>query len=652
MGLAYFRMKDYEAAIGSYKKAIELNANFETFWNNLAVALRANNNKTESIAASREAIRINSRDARAHLNLGNTLRQCGKVDKAADSFVKAIAINPAYCEAHVSLARIYAATGKLKEAVASYREAIKHKPDNPEIHNALGKIYADLYYLNEAHITLTEALRLKPDFIEAISNLGDVYQRSGQTTQAIKKYEQGLSLKPGDINLLGQLGRAYLESGETAAAICNFRKIIEIEPNNKWGHSQLLFSMHYNPDHDSEIIFNEHRSWAAKHAELYDNNKLTFIEYNKDPDKRLKIGYLSSDFRNHSVAYFLEPFLTHHNKGNFEIFCYSGVLNPDEFTLRFKSLVPHWVSIVGLSPDQIASRIRDDKIDILIDLAGHTNTTSMPVLALKPAPIQISYLGYPHSTGLPTIDYRLTDAYADPPGKSEKWHTEKLIRLQPTVWCYRPPIKTCRVSSLPALNNRVITFGSFNTLPKINIEIIKLWSRILASVPESRLLLKAKCLADQIIQERLTKRFQEFGINKNRIILYPQVVSKIQHFEHYHEVDISLDPYPYNGTTTICEAIWMGVPVITLEGEAHVSRTGVSLLNQVGLEHLIAKTPKEYVHIACSLALDIDSLIELRKTLRERMKSSPLMNERAFTNKLEASYREIWYKWVKISPEL
>ncbi len=334
----------------------------------------------------------------------------------------------------------------------------------------------------------------------------------------------------------------------------------------------------------------------------------------------------------------MEPILEHHDKEQLEIFCYAFVSNPDETTDRLKLLTEHWRSIENLTIEEIVKRIHDDRIDLLVDLAGHTFNNQLLVFAHKPAPVQLSYLGYPNTTGLTTIDYRLTDAFADPPSKTETIYTEKLIRIEPTAWCYRPMVSTPAVSELPAKENDFITFGSFNMFYKLNIKVLILWAQLLNQFAGSRLSLKAKSLADSAVRKDIIKQFADFGITEGRISLKPYE----QHLENYFGIDIALDPFPYNGTTTTCEALYMGVPVITLEGKTHRSRVGVSLLNQVGLQHLVAKNEEDYVSIASSLASDLGALSNLRKSLRSRMEKSPLMNEVGFTRGLENAYREMW----------
>ncbi len=402
-------------------------------------------------------------------------------------------------------------------------------------------------------------------------------------------------------------------------------------------------TLHYVPNPDNNSIYEKHCAWAKKYTAATLNNRTFHNEC--DPEKELRIGYVSPDFRAHSVAYFLEPILANHDKKSIRIYCYSAVVSPDETTERFKDLTHSWKSIVGLSDDDVASCIFNDQIDILVDLAGHTGNNRLLIFSRKLAPVQVSYLGYPNTTGLSTIDYRLTDAFADPPGSTDEWYTEKLVRVDPTTWCYRPSFRTPEIDKLPVLKKGHITFGSFNAFYKLNEIVFALWEKFLRELPTSQLFLKSRSLADPVIREKIFERFQASGISQERITLNQRESSHQRHLERYHEVDIALDSFPYNGTTTTCEALYMGVPVITLEGKDHRSRVGVSLLNQVQLQHLIARNEEEYVEIACSLASKVADLAELRNNLRARMEASPLMDEAGFTQGLENTYREMWQKW-------
>ena len=347
------------------------------------------------------------------------------------------------------------------------------------------------------------------------------------------------------------------------------------------------------------------------------------------------------------MAFFLEPILSTHDRVEFESVCYSDVKQPDAVTGRLRALAGEWRDIRGRSDDQVAELVRRDRIDILVDLAGHTAGNRLLVFARKPAPVQVTYLGYPNTTGLTSIDYRITDECADPTGAADRLHTEKLVRLKNGFLCYLPPEESPEVSPTPVLRNGTVTFGSFNQLPKLSNEVVRIWAATLSRVPGSRLLLKAHGFSNEETRSRFRERFAEHGITPDRLELRCDVPSTRSHLELYGEVDVALDPFPYNGTTTTCEALWMGVPVIAWAGPTHRARVGVSLLTGLGLAEWIAESRERYVELAVELAGDPARLDRIRHGLRDRMRQAPLMDGAGFTRGLEQAYREMWRSWVR-----
>jgi predicted O-linked N-acetylglucosamine transferase (SPINDLY family) len=336
------------------------------------------------------------------------------------------------------------------------------------------------------------------------------------------------------------------------------------------------------------------------------------------------------------------PLLKAHNHQEVEVFCYADLKSPDQTTATIKQLCDHWRPITGLTDETVARQIRDDAIDILVDLAGHTSGNRLRVFAYQPAPVQITWLGYPNTTGMPVMDYRLTDDIADPQDLEDAYHSETRIRLPEGFLCYEPPETAPDVNRLPVCTTDGITFGSFNSLPKINETVIALWAHILCQVPGSRLMLKSKRLADKTTRQRYRNLFLCHDIGSDRVYLLPWAASTAGHLAVYHEVDIGLDPFPYNGTTTTCEALWMGVPVITLRGHRHSGRVGASLLTRLGLTELIADSQAQYVRIAKQLASDIDGLEKYRSGMRPRMGASALMDKGSFAGSMENTFRHIW----------
>jgi predicted O-linked N-acetylglucosamine transferase (SPINDLY family) len=347
------------------------------------------------------------------------------------------------------------------------------------------------------------------------------------------------------------------------------------------------------------------------------------------------------------VAFFFEPLLMAHDRSAVEIFCYSDAVRPDDVTARLQRHADHWRDVAGQSDEQFIAQVRADRIDILVDLAGHTAGNRLRAFAARPAPVQVTYLGYPNTTGVPAVDYRFTDALADPPGEADTLYTEKLIRLPRCAWCYRPPDPSPHHNPLPAQESGAVTFGSFNMPAKLSEETLDLWSQLLAAVPNSKLMLKFAALSEQSMRDHFARLFAARGVAESRLILRGRDEAVKHHLRSYHEIDIALDTFPYHGTTTTCDALWMGVPVVTLIGNAHVSRVGASLLNAVGLDDLVTTTREQFIATAAALAGDLPRLAKLRSTLRGVMQKSPLMDAAGLAREIERSYREIWQQSVR-----
>lgn len=431
------------------------------------------------------------------------------------------------------------------------------------------------------------------------------------------------------------LGSVQVYQGRVEAGIRTFRRTIRLDPGNIKAHSNLLLSMNYAQDCSQEVLFRESRRWDELHGAF-----AAPVESTPSSRSRIRIGYISPDFRRHSVGYFLMPLLEKHDHTKFEIFCFSDVGAPDDVTRQMMALADGWRDISGLGNDEVETVIREVAPDILVDLAGHTGQViRLPLFARRLAPVQVSWLGYPNTTGLQSMDYRLTDEVADPIERpSDRFCTEKLIRLADGFICYRPPGEAPAVAPLPALTNGYITFGCFNMLPKIQDVMISAWCDILHKTPNSRLILKNHYLRDIPTAQRLSRKFAHYGIKNDQLLLLSSDPDTASHLAHYNQVDIALDTFPYNGTTTTCEALWMGVPVITRYGDSHASRVGTSICAMLGHEEFSAETNDDYRDISCRLATDIGFLDTIRKTLRKKMLQSTLCDELSFVRRIEAFF--------------
>ncbi len=493
--------------------------------------------------------------------------------------------------------------------------------------------------LNEAQAIYQRLLNENPDHADALQLLGAIAHQSGRHGEAVALIRRSLSIAPSGKQALNNLGEALRATGQIEESVAAFRQALYVDPAYAKAHSNLLLTLHFLPEMDGKTLRREHEQWAAAHAAQFAGVADLHARDN-DPTRALRIGYLSPDLRRHSVGYFIEPILEHHDADRFTTVCYSSdPRGGDDVTERLRRHANRWRDVSRASDAEVANTIRLDQIDILVDLTGHMAKNRLLVLARKPAPVQVTYLGYPNGTGMPQVDYRLTDAIADPPANDGDY-VEKLVRLPGCAWCYRPPENSPPVGDAPPmLRNGHVTFGSFNKFPKISPPLLKLWAKVLAMVPGSKLLVKAKSLGDPSTQAIARRAFDAAGIPADRITLTGWQEDTAGHLATYDRVDVALDTFPYNGTTTTCEALWMGVPVVTQTGATHVSRVGASLLSVVGFGDLVATSPRQYVDLAVALARDSSRLTELRQTMRQRMRTSPLMDAATFTRNLEAAYR-------------
>jgi len=643
LGIVMQSQGRFDDAVRCYQEALALNPDFTEARMNLAIALQSRGNLAGAIEEYRVVLRLRPGLVTAHFKMGLALYHQGEFDAAVASYRKAIHLRPGIAEGYNNLGLALGSQGNLDEAIRQYRRAIQIRPDYAEAHGNLGTALRDQRKLGEAEESYREAIRLKPDCAELEGNLGAILRDQGRLGEAVACYRRALHLNPYYPQGHNNLGGALRDQGRIEEAIASFQKEMESRPALPFVHSNLLLTLHYNDAIDPIQLFSHHREWARQHTVPRSKGTLVYPN-DRSPNRRLRIGYVSPDFRMHSVAYFLEPVLSVHDSDTCEVVCYSNVIAPDPVTDRLRGLSDRWRSIVGLSDERVADLIQGDRIDILVDLAGHTANNRLSVFAQRPAPVQVTYLGYPNTTGLPAMDYRITDEWADPAGRTEHLHTEELVRLPEGFLCYRPPEEVPGVSTLPALNTGYVTFGSFNDRAKITPGVVKRWSAILESVPGSRLILKTRALNDEGTRQALREMFSENGVDPQRIELIGYLPFE-EHLRLYNRIDIGLDTFPYHGTTTTCEALWMGVPVITLAGETHVSRVGVSLLSRMGLPELIAGSSEEYREKIVRLAGDPDRLRDLRAHLRPLMIESPLTDAARFTRSLEKAYRKMWKRW-------
>ncbi len=542
-------------------------------------------------------------------NLGLALQASGSAEEALTEFRAALRLSPGMASAGNSLTTLLNARGRHEEAVEAFQAALQARPNDGAIYNNLGITETARGHFAAAERALERALELLPHSGEAYANLGGLLRDSGRIDEAIAAYRQALERTP------------------TLQTL--------------W--SDLLMTLHYHPTLAAQEIEREHRIWAEKVAA-----PLTALaaapQNDRSPDRRLRIAYISADFREHPIAYFMAPILRAHDRNQFEVFCYGDLRRPDQVTERLRASVENWREIQASEDDaRIAQRIRADQIDVLIDLGSHTAGNRLLTFAHRAAPVQISYLGYCAPTGLPAMDWRVTDAIIDPEQGAASG-AEKLLRLDRAFCAYCPPSPAPDVTSLPAAAAGHVAFGALCTLAKVTEPVIALWAKVLLAVTGSKLLIRARGL-DEETGARFCATFAQFGIAPERLLLLNHAALP-EYLATFGRVDIELNPFPYSAHTTTCHALWMGVPVVTLTGQGPLSRVSASVLTAVGLSELIAATDAEYVKIAAALATDMSRLAELRASLRERLQSSPLLDGEDMTRTLEAAYRKAWRTWV------
>uniref|UniRef100_A0A7C4RUE6 protein O-GlcNAc transferase n=1 Tax=Desulfatirhabdium butyrativorans TaxID=340467 RepID=A0A7C4RUE6_9BACT len=601
-GMILYARKQFERAVDLIQRAIRLKPNEPMFYYNLGATLHELGCWEEAEAAYRKALSLRPDYAEVYSNLGNTLKSKGKFTEAIASLKRAIELKPDFADAYCNLGAALAAMDATQEAEACYQKALAFQPRSLQTWHNYGNLFRDRDRFAEAHMCFKTALEIDPSRPESLNNLGQILMLQGDAVESLRYVKAAWDLKPD-----------YWAAG-----------------------SNWLLGLHYPGTVSEEDIFSAHRQWAKRVMDAYPV-VTTAYDCSQRADDRIHIGYVSADFRTHSVAYFIEPILTHHDRSRFHITAYSDTEKEDETTDRLRGLVDSWKQTSYMKDETLIETIRRDGIDILVDLGGHTAGNRLVMFARKPAPIQVTYIGYPDTTGLDTMDYRITDAWADPPGMTDLWHTETLVRLKSGFLCYRPSDHAPEVGASPFDANGYITFGSFNNLAKVSDTILHAWAKILALVPNSRLLLKARPLKDPQVCENVLQRLQRVGIDPHRVVLQGALSHK-EHLARYGEVDIALDTFPYHGTTTTFEALWMGVPVVTASGKTHVSRVGCSILHRIGMEELIASSLDAYVAKATELALDTRRLVLLRQGMRHRIRASTLIDGRSVTGSLEEAY--------------
>ncbi len=589
----------------------------------------------------RQAIALAPEQPTFHSSLGNALAALGRTEEAVAAYRRATQLKPDYTDAHNNLGIALGNLGRWDEAIAAYQRALQCKPDHAEAYSNLGIVLAIQGRLDEASAAYRRALQIRPDYAEARSNLGIVLNNQGRLDEAAAEFQRALQIRPNYSEAQNNLAIVCKDTGRLDEAIVCYRRATIAEPANSGAHSNLIYTLHFHPAHDGASIAEEHRRWERAFAEPLQKYHRPHVN-SLDPERRLRIGYVSPDFRNHVICHFLTPLLEAHEHAAFEIFCYASVMRPDGITGRMKKTADVWRDVLGVPDEALAERIREDKIDILVDLTQHMADNRLRAFACKPAPVQVAWLGYPGSTGLSAMDCRLTDAHMEPEGATWSESVETPVRLPDSWFCFNPVDEYPEPGALPALRAGHVTFGCLNNPCKVNEAVLERWAGVMRAVEKSRLLLQCP---EGETQARVRQWFEAHGIAAERLELVARTPTRGEFLKLFDRLDVALDPFPYNGGTTTCEALWMGIPVLTLPGEGIVSRIGLSILMACGMPEFVAQTEEEYVRLAASLAADLPRLVELRATLRARMKASAFMDGPRFAKNVEHAYRAMWRAW-------
>ena len=632
----------YQEAGRSYRAGLSISPRVAAAHNNLGASLRHLSRDQEALACFEDALRIDPKLGDAHANLADMLRSRGSVDKAIEHYRAAAELQGDAVRCRRSLGQLLLDENRTDEALQCYREVLTLEPESARSQWEFGNVLVAAGRVDEAIERLQQAARLDPEDSNVQVNLGYALNESKRFEEAKQCFRRALTLAPELAEAHNNLGGVLQMQGELRPAMQAYEHALKLAPNQFYVRSNYLTCLNYHSEAVPEEVFEQHRRWSELLASTMTPGGAAQAQ-RPDPDRRLRIGYVSADFRFHSVAFFIAPMLEQHDREHFEITCYAHVAKPDANTDRIKALSDNWRDISSLGDAEVAAWVRRDAIDILVDLSGHTVGNRLSVFAERPAPVQVTYLGYPNTTGLGSMDYRLVDVLTDPPGRSDELHSEELVRLDEVFLCYQPlesspDLRESRASDAGA----GITFASFNELLKVTPATVSAWCDILARTPGSNLIIKGTTLEDDGTRRLVIDRFVEHGLDPGRLQLVGRTPTLEEHLELYNKVDIALDTFPYNGTTTTCEALWMGVPVVSQSGGVHASRVGLSMLSSVGLDDLVADNGQDYVATAVSLAADHERRLRIREGLRDRMRGSALMDAQGHTRRIESAYREMW----------
>ena len=644
LGNAQGDLSQHADAIASYDRILHIeNHNCEAILNR-SVSLMELGQLDKAEEGFHRVLGMEPSSAEAHSNLGLVLKKRGEFESAVERFHQAIALRADFCDAHMNLGTVLHALGRFDAALTSYKRAVELQPGYALAYSNYGTAFQSLGKLDMAEKCYVRALGINPLLSVAHNNLGILYSFSDRLEASIASYLRAIHIEPGYADAYANLGAALKDAGRLDEALTYLRRAIELDRDCVVAHHNLLFVQTYLADYPADVMF----SGAKLFGEMATRAATRFTHWPNpiDVGRKLRVGFVSGDLSDHPVGCFVEGVfgaLKSQFSDRLELIAYPSRTRDDFLSRRLQICCHEWHPVAGLSDKALAQKIQSDRIDILIDLSGHTAHNRLMMFAWKPAPVQATWLGYLATTGLTEMDYLIADEWTLPATGDEQF-TEKIWRIPNSYLCFTPPGQIIDVAALPALANGYVTFGSFNNLSKMNDSVVALWARVLNAIPNSRLFLKSTQLSEISIRNRVIESFRAHGIDSNRLVLRT-FVPREQYLTPYNEVDIALDPSPYPGITTSVESLWMGVPVLTLAGKSFLSRQGVGLLMNAGLPEWVASDPDDYVSRAVSHASNLPRLATLRAGLRQQVLASPIFDAPRFASHFEAALRGMWRKW-------
>ncbi len=666
--------------IAAYRAALDRAPRSYIAANNLAIALKDSGDLIGALSAADQAIANGPMESQGYSTRGNIFRALERFAEARDMHGRALSLDPARADYHTNMGLVLLGLEDNVRAERHFRAADRIHPDRLEYQVNLGTFLSSINSCEEAEGLFKEALKKDPTDLIAWLNLGGSLYRQDKSEEAADAFRQVLRLDPGNEKALFSLSVVLWSLMEVQEALeifdridpaaigapryWNFRSVLcthlldqaearksgemaiaDSSRDCSFYYSNYLFNAHYLDQLTKQELFDLHCGWDQRFGSAV-HTRGDPHPHDRDPERRLRIGYISPDFRRHSVAYFSGPIIDRHDRSQFEVYCYYTGLKEDSVSRNFAEITDHWHSVAGLSRNELEELILSHRIDILVDLAGHTGNNALQIMARKLAPVQVTYLGYPNTTGLKAIDWRLTDIHADPPDRDVDQMSEIPWRLRRSFLLFREADKMPDAASLPMETAGHFTIGSFNNISKAGPRSAEAWQTVLDAVPGSRLLLKARSLSGTRTRAVVADRLASWGLDMARVDIVAYAGTLVEHLETYGRVDVAVDTTPYNGTTTTLEAAWMGVPTLTLRGKRHCARVGTSIMTNLGLaDRFVAEDLPDLAAKARALAADPAGLAVLRKGLRRRVQDSPLQDETGFMMELEAAYREMWRRW-------